>query len=204
MNSSMIKAVLWDLGGVLVRTETWEPRRTWERRLGLPENQLSKLVFESDVAQDAMHGRASVSEVWTWVFQQLKIGGASKAQLIHDFWSGDQLDQNLVEFIRQLRPRWKTGLITNAFPEIRQELDEVWQIADAFDSIVVSAEVGVTKPEAEIYQHCLYDLKISPSEAIFVDDFVENVVGAENLGMHALHFTTPNRALGQIERLLHL
>ena len=200
----MIKAIIWDFGGVLVRTQTWKLRHQWEERLGIPHNELSRLVFDSPIAQEAMHGRASSAEVWSWVCKHLKVGDESKNQLIHDFWSGDQLDRDLIEFIRQLKPRWKVGLITNAFPEIRVELEDRWQLTDVFDSIVVSAEEGITKPQPEIYQISLSQLKVSPSEAIFVDDFRENIAAATQLGMRAIHFVDPDRVKAAIEQLLNL
>ena len=73
---------------------------------------------------------------------------------------------------------------------------------DAFDHLIISAEVGVVKPKAEIYLLALEQLKVSPSEAVFVDDFIENVEGARAVGMSAIHFKEPEQAIAQIQKLL--
>ena len=78
------------------------------------------------------------------------------------------------------------------------------KIADAFDRIVISAEVGVTKPKAEIYLLALQQLEVSPSEAVFVDDFIENVEGARAVGMSAIHFRDPESALDELKHLLKM
>ena len=88
-----------------------------------------------------------------------------------------------MEFIRGLRSRVRVGMITNAWPEVRRYLADEFKIADAFDPLVVSAEVGLAKP-TRIYQLTLERLGMEPAEAVFVDDFEDDVAGAP-LGGHA-------------------
>jgi len=107
-----------------------------------------------------------------------------------------------VDFIRSLRPAVKTGMITNAWPNVRHYLKDEWHVADAFDHIVVSAEVGLIKPDPRIYQLALDGLGVAPGEAVFVDDMPENIAGAEALGMHGVRFLTPDQAIGDVRALL--
>ena len=67
----LIRAVLWDLGGVILRTFDSSGRRSWEQRLGLPPNGLARLVFDGEAGRLATLGKASTDEVWTWVLGQL-------------------------------------------------------------------------------------------------------------------------------------
>ncbi len=59
-----------------------------------------------------------------------------------------------------------------------------------FDHVTFSCEIGVLKPEPEIYEHALRGLGVAPAEAVFLDDRPENVEGARHLGLHAELFTT--------------
>jgi HAD superfamily hydrolase (TIGR01509 family) len=68
--------------------------------------------------------------------------------------------------------------------------------------MTVSAEVGVMKPEARIYQMALDALGVAPAESVFVDDFPENVEGARAVGMQAIHFIQPEQALDELHKLL--
>ncbi len=98
--------------------------------------------------------------------------------------------------------RYRIGLLSNAFGNLRSYLTEVLKIATLFDHIVISAEVGITKPEAGIYTIALEGLGVLPHEAVFIDDFERNVSAAQQLGMHALHFRDPQTLQVQLESIL--
>jgi HAD superfamily hydrolase (TIGR01509 family) len=184
----MIRAVYFDLGGVLLRTEDLEPRRRWEARFGLPDWGLAKLVFDSHAAQRATLGQAKVEDIWAEAGKKLALGPEELDTLQKDFWAGDRWDEDLLAFIRSLRPRIRTGLISNAWADVRQA-SQAHVNEGAFDLIMYSAEECVMKPEAEIFRRALQRLGVAADEAIFVDDVLENVEAARALGMHGVHFT---------------
>lgn len=182
-----IKAVIFDIGGVLVRTEDLEPRRHWERRFGLPDWGLAKIVFDSPVAAAATIGQTSLEAVWAHVQHKLSLAPAELTRLRHEFWAGDRYDVELINYIRSLRGRYKTGIISNAWPQVRQQ-HHAHINAETFDEILYSAEEGVAKPVAEIYQRALARLGVAASESVFVDDVLENIEAARALGMVGVHF----------------
>lgn len=188
-----ILAVIWDMGGVIVRTEDWGPRERWEARFGMPRLGLTRLVFEGEMGVKAALGKAKNADVWRWVGDRLDLSKDDLSRLQEDFWRGDRVDHSLVDFIRGLRKQVKTGMITNAWPEVRGWLENEWAIADAFDEIVTSAEEHIVKPDPEIYYLALDRLEVEPAEAIFIDDFERNVEGARSVGMHAIHFESPEQ-----------
>ena len=195
-----IRAVVWDGGGVLIRTIDPGPRRAWEARLGLDPAGLEPLMFRNEVAQQAAVGRGGWDDVWAWVGAHFGLIDSDRAALAQDFFSGDRLDQELIEFVRALRPRLRTGLLTNAFRSARQEITHRWKIADAFDAIIVSAEEGVIKPDPGIYRVALERLAVAPEETLFIDDVEENVVGARAVGMQALRFESAAQAMEEVSR----
>jgi putative hydrolase of the HAD superfamily len=197
-----IRAVLWDMGGVILRTEDSSGRRRWEQRLGLAPGELAKIVFDGEGSRKAVVGRGTEDDIWTWVLGRLGLPESERQMLAADFFSGDRVDRRLVGFIRSLRPGVKTGMITNAWPNVRQYLENEWHVADAFDRIVVSAEVGLIKPDPRIYRLALEALAVAPGEAVFVDDMPENIVGAEAVGMHGIRFVSPDRAMSDVRALL--
>lgn len=198
-----IRAVLFDFGGVIVRTEFQTPRQRLADHLGVDYDDLVRLVFESETSRTASLGRLSADEHWAAVARRLK-RSPSETKIIRDeFFAGDVVDRDLMSFIRALRPRFKTGLISNAWDDLRAWLLRE-NIDDAFDHIIISAEVGVTKPQAEIYLLALKQLGVSPGEAVFVDDFIENVEGARAVGMLAIHFRDPQSAINELQRLLKM
>lgn len=197
-----IRAVVWDLGGVILRTADWSLRSQWEDRLALPRMQLTRLVFESEASRRATLGQASDDDVWDSVGTALELDPTTRDQLRRDYFAHDLIDETLMAFIRSLRPRWRVGMITNAWPNIRRYMERDFKIADAFDTLIVSAEEGVAKPDPRIYQLLLERMKVQPSEAIFVDDFEENVAGARWVGMQAIRFLSTQQTIAAVRALL--
>lgn len=185
----MINALLFDIGGVLIRTEHWEPRRKWERRFGLRDWQLQDLFFNSPVGQAAQVGQASTQDAWDYVTAKLSLRASELTELKRDFWSGDVLDRDLIALVQSLRPRYQTGVISNAMPDARETLRERIN-GETFDVLVFSGEEGVRKPDPAIYQCALSRLDTTANEAVFVDDVAENVEAALALGMSAIRFTS--------------
>ncbi len=184
----MIKAVIFDVGGVLVRTESQQKRRDWEARLGLAPGESEAIVFAGEMGTKAQSGAIGDEAHWAWIGQRLGLDEAALTAFRHDFWAGDVLDTDLVAYIRQLRPRYQTAIISNATEGLRAALTNRFQIADAFDLIVGSAEEKVMKPDPEIYRRTLNRLGRKPEETVFIDDFAHNIAAADKLGMKTVHF----------------
>jgi epoxide hydrolase-like predicted phosphatase len=111
------------------------------------------------------------------------------------FWSSDRVDEELIDFIQTLRQHYKTGLLSNAFPDARQSLSTRFpRLLGVFDESIFSAEVKMVKPDPRIYKLMLERLGVAAEESIFVDDFSVNVEAARALGMTAIHFRTSPQA----------
>jgi FMN phosphatase YigB (HAD superfamily) len=109
----MIKATIFDVGGVLVRTIDHSSRRQWEQKLGLEEGETEEIVFNSEMGLKAQRGDVTDAELWYWVEQRLNLGD-QLMEFRAGFWAGDYLDRDLVSFIRSLRPTYQTAIISNA------------------------------------------------------------------------------------------
>ncbi len=184
----MIQAVIFDVGGVLVRTTDHSQRRAWEHRCGLSPRQSEAIVFESEMGANAQAGLVTDDELWRWVGKRLELDNGQLDVFRNAFWAGDELDVGLVEFIRSLRPRYQTAIISNATDNLRPALTEKFRIADAFDLIVCSAEEKVLKPDPEIYQRALHRLGRQPEECVFIDDSAVNLAAAAALGMQTIFY----------------
>ena len=196
-----IKAVLFDLGGVILRTEFQAPRQHLAERLHMEYDDLVKIVFDSPTAQQASIGEVTADEHWVSVMKRLKRPDAEMQAIRDEFFAGDVIDRDLLEFLRSLRGKYKTGLISNAWDDLREYIVKE-KFDDAFDKMIISAEVKVAKPSAKIYKIALEQLKVSPSEAVFVDDFIENIEGCEKLGIKGIHFKDAESALQQLKQLI--
>jgi epoxide hydrolase-like predicted phosphatase len=196
-----IKAVFFDLGGVIVRTEFQAPRQQLADKLGMDYDDLNKLIFDSDTGYRASIGEITSEEHWNSVMKRLKRPATELVAIRDEFFAGDIVDRTLLDAIRALRGKYKTGLISNAWGDLRDYIVRE-KFDDAFDKMIISAEVGAVKPEAKIFKIALEQFGVRPNEAVFVDDFYVNIEGCEKVGMQGIHFKDPESALKQLKRLL--
>lgn len=198
-----IKAVIFDMGGVLVRCMRPELRTALGQPYGFTREQLETLVFGNPVSALASVGKAATAELWEYVRSTLGVAPEQMEAFQDAFWSADNVDDDLVQVIKRLRGRYKTGLLSNAFLDARSVLTSKYpHLMDSFDVSIFSAEVGLVKPDPAFYHLILGKLGVAPQEAVFVDDFVENIVGARQLGLHAIHFVSAEQAVADLKQVV--
>jgi glucose-1-phosphatase len=197
-----IKAIIFDVGGVLLRTEDYAPRARLAQRLGMTREHLEKLVFDSDSAMAATVGKKTAREHWQTVWQSLNIPEAEWPKGEEVFWGGDTLDVSLIDFIHEQKKVRQTALLSNAWSDLRERLIHEYPCLDAFDCPIFSYEVGLAKPDPAIYRLTLHRLGVKPTQAIFVDDNEANILSAAALGIHAIQFKSAVQTLDQIDLVL--
>lgn len=196
-----LHAVFFDFGGVIQRTEYQSPRQQLAQRFGMEYDDIDKLVFGSPSAAKATIGEIDVKAHWDEIARRLKLNGSAIETFEADFFAGDVLDHSILQFLRSLRPRYKTGLISNAWSDMREYLLRK-NIDEAFDTLTISAEVGVAKPAARIYQLALEQAQVEAKEAVFVDDVQANIEACEKIGMKGVLFDDPQESMNQLKKLL--
>src|SRR5512133_1011405 len=109
-----IKAVIFDFGGVLVRTGDPVGRREWETRQGLPPGTLEQLIHRSEVWYRAQRGLVSVDDYWADVARALHLLPSDLPALRSAYFRDDQLDHELMALVDSLRAAgYKVALLSN-------------------------------------------------------------------------------------------
>jgi putative hydrolase of the HAD superfamily len=180
------RAVIFDFGGVIWNMG-WDAARALETAHGLPPGSLHATLYGGDAWSLVERGRGD-REAW--------LAGAHRAleQLagralppLHAEWRALQAPiRENIDLVRALRPRHRTGILSNADATLRERLGNVIGIVDLFDDIVCSAEVGLAKPEPAIYALACARLGLPPGACVFVDDHGPNVVAAADAGLRAI------------------
>lgn len=199
-----ICAVFFDFGGVIQRTEFQAPRQQLAQRYNMDYDDIDKLVFgggPNSTAARASIGEIDVRDHWKAIAKRLRIKESEIAEFESEFFAGDVLDMSIISYLRSLRPRFKTGLISNAWSDMRDYLVRK-KIDDTFDTLTISAEVGIAKPEAKIYHLALEQAQVKANEAVFVDDMPANIEACQQVGMKGILFKDPQEAMDQLKRLL--
>ena len=197
-----IKAVIWDMGGVVLRTEDFQPREDLAARLGTTRDELETFVFTSPTAVQATLGTIPTSVHYDAIAAHYHLEPEGIKKFADEFWAGDRVDEKLLEAVRGLRPRYRTAMLSNAWDTTRYFLTHVFPCLEPFDIAIFSAEVKLAKPQPEIYLLMLQKLGIEPSESVFIDDFPENIEAANALGMFGIRFHSREQALSDLHRIL--
>jgi epoxide hydrolase-like predicted phosphatase len=199
-----IRAVVFDIGGVLELTPPTGWIGKWETRLSLQPGEIGSRL--SDVFRAGSIGRVSEADVENAIGARLGLDQADVERFIDDLWTEylGTLNGELDAYFRSLRPRYQTAIISNSFVGAREREQERYRFEDACDFIIYSHEAGLEKPDPRIFELTCERLRVQPNEMIFLDDHEPHVVAARRIGIHGIVFRTTAQAITDIEALLHV
>jgi len=195
------RGLLVDYGGVLT-TNVFEGFYEFERAEGLERGTVSRL-FRADPSARELLIRMELGAGTDAQFESglAALLGVSADGLIPRLLTVGP-DEAMIGAVRAIRRSGvRTGLVSNSWglggypPDLLREL---------FDAVILSGEVGLRKPDPEIYRLGARELGVEPAECVFVDDLPVNLVPATGLGMIGLHHTDPAHTLAALGRLFRL
>ena len=197
-----IRAVVFDIGGVLEITPETGWIEKWEARLHLKAGELEERI-ESAWGSGALEER-SEEELQKSLSE---ITGMDEAQIdafVYDFWEWylGELNVELATYFSSLRPRYQTALLSNSFSGARRREQDRYHFAEMTDLIIYSHEEGIAKPERRIFELTCERLAVQPEEIIFLDDVEMHVVAAHDFGIHAILYENNAQAIAAIQQAL--
>ena len=187
--ASGIEAIIFDFGGVMVDFSQMDSLKEQESRLGLQPGSLAEILWRSPDWRLAEVGTITDEEYWRRTGPRL---GFHTPEAIRDFvqalFRDAKTDPRMADLVRRLRGRYRTGLLSNASDVLPRVLRERYGLDGLFDVEVISALVGLAKPDLAIYRLALERLGTPPEATVFVDDYGPNLEAAAALGIQAIHF----------------
>jgi putative hydrolase of the HAD superfamily len=107
----------------------------------------------------------------------------------------------MLAYVRELRGHYRTAMLSNVGRGSIERLFTKEELGELFDAVVLSSEIGMTKPSIEAYEYAASQLDLLPSECVMVDDIALNAEGAEMAGMRGVVFASLEGCRHEIESL---
>jgi epoxide hydrolase-like predicted phosphatase len=198
--SDRYTALLLDFGGVMT-TSVWDSFADFCRAKGLEEDAVKRL-FRDDPAALADLRQLETGTLDEPAFERRfadRLGLDDATDLIESMFRGMLPEESMVAAVRAVHGSGvKTGLISNSWSTSHYDRN---LLGELFDDAVISAEVGLHKPQPEIYRLAAEHLHEEPERCVFVDDLRENCEGAEAVGMTTILHRKPAATVARIEEL---
>jgi epoxide hydrolase-like predicted phosphatase len=196
-----VDAVVFDIGGVLELTPAtgWESR--WADELGLSREEFDRRLGR--LWRPGELGHESLEAIEDQTARVLELDGDQLARLTADIWAEylGTLNTELADFFTALRPRFRTGILSNSLVGAREREESAYGLADMCDVIVYSHEEGLAKPDRSFYELVCARLGCEPTRTAFVDDKESCVAGAQAAGLRAVRFLSNEQAIAALEAL---
>ncbi|MBF81995.1 MAG: hypothetical protein CL522_01115 [Actinobacteria bacterium] len=213
-SSRKITAAIFDYGGVMSFSPLWRVELLADA-MQVPKEIFSKIIFggahsdRDNPWHEAECGRQSLDMDFAEKMQKRVAPYGATFDL--DFFlpwvseAENHPDPAMIQVVNELRQAgYRLALLTNAVREFRPVIEKTVPIYDLFDVIVDSSEVGMRKPDKEIYDLASQNLGVENSQCLMIDDLIANVQGAENAGMQGLLFTTSDETSAAIRNTFQL
>ena len=203
----MIEAVIWDFGGVLT-TSPFEAFARYERERGLPADIIRRINAANHLDNAwARFERAEVDiEAFDSLFaaESLALGAEIRGRDVLPLLSGD-LRPEMIEALKRIKPKFKTGCITNNLPAnaIGSAAGRSLYLADVmalFDHVIESAKIGLRKPDPRIYRMMTEALNVDPATCVYLDDLGVNLKPARAMGMTTIKVVSSAQAIAELEK----
>jgi len=184
----MIKAIIFDFYGVLCSEKFWHQLKA-DPKVASDFKRMAEELHLGDLS-------------WRDFIDKIAAQTNRRAEDIATAYAAEHINVPLVDYINKLRPKYKTGLLSNAAYEAFEPRGREIGFDKLFDCTVVSSQIGVTKPDPRIYRHILQKLDVESAESVYIDDSPRLAEAARQLGMKAIHYRDFEQMKAELEALL--
>lgn len=195
-----IKAILFDMGNVLVFFDAKRSSEAFSEAVGVPEDKIWQSFFVSDLERAYTRGEISSEDFYRRVSEHFpeKIDFAAFARLWNDIFTENE---EMEDLLKQLKKHYPLYLISNTNDLHFEYVKNNFGIVQHFTRCFPSHVVGHRKPDRAMFEHVLDEVKLKPQETVFVDDVADFVDAAKSLGIHGIQFTSRLALEKELKRL---
>ncbi len=205
----MIRAILWDYGGVIT-TSPFEAFNRYEEENNIPMDFIRGINAtnpQTNAWAQFESSRITIDEFNRKFEEESGSAGYGIPGMDVLCLLSGAVRPRMVKALKQCKRHFKVVCITNnmksdensAIPQVTEQFDQHMEIMDQFDEVIESSVEGVRKPDPEIYRIALSRLNIKADECVFLDDLGINLKPARAMGMKTIKVLTVDQALEELE-----
>ena len=186
----MTKTIIFDIGGVVTKTDFQAIYSNFAKRVGLSPEIV--IAYHKEKIHDLLLGNITLGQFW----KDMISAGADPKLDLRNIWIEEgtknrEVIKELLGIIKELRKKYSVGVLTNLTPT-RLILDEKMDLYSHFDYAVLSCKEHLKKPDPAFYFLALKAASAEPEEAIYVDDKESCTAPAEELGIKSILYVYPD------------
>jgi HAD superfamily hydrolase (TIGR01509 family) len=194
MNLAAFETIIFDLGGVVINLDYHKTTRAFEA-LGLENfGEMYSQAAQSGLFDDFEKGKTSVPYFVNKLLDYLPTG--TSANHVVTAWNEMILDFPIenIQLLEKLKSSHRTFLLSNTneihIQKVHQHLQHVSEyktLHPYFEKVYFSSDIGMRKPDAEIFEFVLQENSLNPSKTLFIDDTEQHILGAQKVGIQTYH-----------------
>ncbi len=201
----MIRAIFFDMGGVLIRTEaSYAQLRAYDALLGWEPDTLRQRLYSGPAWEAVSKGLISLDAYWAQVGAELEAHLPPTFRGYRDNFFGGHLDPATLHLARRLRGRYLLGVLSNATRLLAQDIARAPRFRGLFDAICISALEGYRKPEPEAFLLAAQRLGLPPQACLLIDDKPRNIEAAQEVGMPGIVHQNAHQTALALRHTWHL
>ena len=186
----MIKVIIFDLGQVVIK---FDLRKALERLLTVcqaPIGDITTFFTASEPERLFTEGKISSREFYNEVKKRFN-SNIDFAEFCVQYNTIFEVNQPVADIIVKLKRHYRVATLSNTNELHFNYIMETYPIMNVFDECIVSFREQCQKPHYEIFKKAIEKLDVAPTNVVFVDDNEANVLAAGQIGIRAIHYTTP-------------
>lgn len=201
-----IKTILFDFGGVLLKSPKPAHLQKWQHLLGFDDDpEIIEMLAnpnESALVQDICLGKISEDQLWKIMAEKWHLKPSMIKRIRRRMFSKRSLNKPIVQFLAELHNDYQTAILSNAGDQTRQVMEDIYHLDRYVETMIISAEEGVIKPDHQIFKIAMDRLNAQPATSLLLDDYLVNVQAARDFGMKAVQFINNQQAISTIRDYL--
>jgi HAD superfamily hydrolase (TIGR01509 family) len=187
----MITTVIFDYADTLsMKGTTSEVYRSFAHKLKIPPERAAEIVLHSNELDQLMRGMISLDDFRKSLGWLIGADNETSAHIDKEIAKNQKINKDVMDIVRALKGTYKLGIISDHIKGVFESYVERFQLADYFDDIIFSGQVGARKSDgSRIFELALQRLGSTAEESIFIDDWDANITVAKSMGFNTIHFT---------------